>query len=494
MLHDLSRGWRGKLLDNLSLFELGPRMPSELTLNSRRPQPRTKQRWWTLALPPLLTLTCAPLSFGQSEETTAVVAIAAKETATKPEELDAAKLNLESFDKVWSSIKETHWDPELGGLDWDACREEFRPSLEDAAHVNKVRAAMAKLIAKLEQSHFVVIPKEVYGSDDKQQESGNGWSGIEYRFSDEGAVIVEINENSPASSAGLKPGQRMTAIGDEDLLTPQQLVSKENISERVALEIAYAKTSANLSGPVGAERKLEIENVDGSSSEVTLSLAELPGDWVGFGNLPKMNLQIETKMLENNIGYISLSIFLGPSQVMEKISTFVKQNPGAAGMIIDIRGNPGGIGAMAGGIAGWFAESDQQKLGTMTLRNGNFKLIAFKQKGAYQGPVAVLVDDRSASTSEIFASGMQKSGRAKVFGQTTAGAALPAMIEILPNGDRFLHAFAALEDLEGEPIEGIGVIPDQQVPLDRQNLSTGIDPVLQAAVDWISSKSSAEEK
>jgi carboxyl-terminal processing protease len=469
-------------------------MPSEIVPKLPQQQPRCKKRWLMLALSPLLTLASSTVSFGQTEEAAAVVDVTPKEGTVADAELNAAKLNLESFDKVWSSIKETHWDPDLGGLDWDACREEFRPTLEAAADINDVRAAMAKLIAKLEQSHFVVLPKELYGGDKKQQEAGNGWSGIEYRFTNDGAVIIQVSEDSPASNAGLKPGLRMTAIDDDSVLTPQQLVDAEKIAERVAFEVAYAKTSSSLSGPVGAERKLRIEDIDGITTDVTLTLADQPGDWVGFGNLPKMNLQIETKMLEKNIGYISLSIFLDPSQVMEKISQFVKNNPDATGMIIDIRGNPGGIGAMAGGIAGWFAAVEQQKLGTMTLRNGNFNLLAFKQKGAYQGPVAVLIDDRSASTSEIFASGMQKSGRARIFGQTTAGAALPAMIEILPNGDRFLHAFASLEDLEGQPIEGIGVIPDQPIPLDRRQLTEGIDPVLQAAIQWITSSESTENK
>lgn len=414
--------------------------------------------------------------------------VAADEIGKEKEPVrSVAELNLESFDKLWSSIQETHWDPTLGGLDWKACREEFRPSEDQAADTQATRRAMAKLIAKLNQSHFVVIPKEVYDEEaDESRETGNGWAGIEYRFIDEGAVVVGVAPDSPASRAGLRPGQLITSIEGVEILTPERLVEKEEIDERAAREVAYAKTIGSLSGPVGAERTLVLVNVDGETVEKTLTLGEEPGEMVGFGNLPKLNFRIETKVLEpSNVGYISLSIFLDPSQVFEKVSQFVTSHADAPGMIIDVRGNPGGIGAMAGSIAGWFVEQDQQNLGTMTLRNGTLKLMAFKQDGAYAGPVAVLVDDRSMSTSEIFASGMQKSGRARIFGQQTAGAALPAMIEILPNGDRFLHAFAALDDLEGNPIEGIGVIPDNNVELDRQLLAVETDPVVRAAVQWI---------
>lgn len=441
-----------------------------------------------------------PVSLAQTTETAAKTDASAESADSKKNDgeasVSAAELNLQSFDKVWSSIQETHWDPTLGGLDWEACRDGFRPSEEQAADINATRRAMAKMIAKLEQSHFVVIPADMYGNDDETpNQSGNGWAGIEYRFIDDGAVVASVVPDSPASRAGLEPGQLITSIEGKEILTPKMLIEKENVAERIALEVAYAKAAQSLGGPVGSERKLVLAKVDGETLETTLTLAEEPGDLVGFGNLPKMNLRIETKILEgSNVGYISLSIFLDPSQVFDKVSSFVKSNPELDGVIIDIRGNPGGIGAMAGSIAGWFVEQEQQKLGTMTLRNGSFKMIAFRQTGAYEGPVAVLVDDRSASTSEIFASGMQKSGRAKIFGQQTAGAALPSMIDVLPNGDRFLHAFAALDDLEGNPIEGIGVIPDNIVQLDRQSLATGTDPVIAAALQWISQQAKASEK
>lgn len=435
----------------------------------------------------------ATLAGAQDGQPTAIEASSAPTSNNAAVEAsESAKTNLDSYEKVWTSIRDTHWDPTLGGLDWDACKAEFQPTLEDAGDIKKVRISMAKLISKLQQSHFVVIPSALYGAGNEATENGTGWAGIEFRFTDQGALIVDVSEGSPADRAGLKAGYKIVSIEEQPILEPKTLIEDEHVAERVAREIAYSKAGESLRGPIGAERKLVIEDMTGLQTEKSLTLVDEPGDLVAFGNLPKMNLQIETKILEGDIGYISLSIFLSPSTVMEKISEFVKQHPEANGMIIDIRGNPGGIGAMAGGIAGWFAEDAEEHLGTMILRNGTFKLIAFKQRGAYQGPVAVLVDDRSASTSEIFASGMQKTGRARVFGQTTAGAALPAMIEILPNGDRFLHAFAALKDLEGQPLEGVGVVPDEMVPLNQETLASGDDPVLKSAIKWIIEKSQSK--
>ncbi len=103
----------------------------------------------------------------------------------------------------------------------------------------------------------------------------------------------------------------------------------------------------------------------------------------------------------------------------------------------------------------------------------------------FAGPLAILVDRQSASTSEIFAMGMQTLGRGRVFGETTPGMALPAVMLRLPNRDVLYHAFADFTDPNGVRIEGRGVIPDRPVALTRADLLAGRDLVQEAAVEWI---------
>ena len=103
----------------------------------------------------------------------------------------------------------------------------------------------------------------------------------------------------------------------------------------------------------------------------------------------------------------------------------------------------------------------------------------------YGGPVAVLVDGMSMSTSEIFARGIQDLHRGRVFGQATPGAALPSIVVTLPNGDRFQYAVADYVSLGGARLEGVGVTPDEYVSLDRASLLSGHDASLEAALRWI---------
>ena len=102
----------------------------------------------------------------------------------------------------------------------------------------------------------------------------------------------------------------------------------------------------------------------------------------------------------------------------------------------DLRGNPGGLGGMAHGIAG-VLEKEQTSLGTMHQRAGYVRFAVFPQANPYLGPVVILTDGGSASTSEIFAAGLQELARAVVVGERTAGAALPSFFQRLPTGALF---------------------------------------------------------
>jgi carboxyl-terminal processing protease len=103
----------------------------------------------------------------------------------------------------------------------------------------------------------------------------------------------------------------------------------------------------------------------------------------------------------------------------------------------------------------------------------------------YAGPVAVLLDELSASTSEVFAAGLRDLDRVRLFGQPTAGAALPSVIEKLPNGDLFQHAMMDFVRPNGEPVEGRPVQPDVAIELRREDLLAGRDATLEAALAWI---------
>jgi len=195
----------------------------------------------------------------------------------------------------------------------------------------------------------------------------------------------------------------------------------------------------------------------------------------------------ETRLLPGAIGYFHFNYFLGIMEVMPAYNKAMQEYAEAEGIIIDLRGNPGGLGAMAMGMAGWFIEGKGFQLGTMSMRTGDIKFAINPRPNSYQGPVAILIDEVTASTSEIMAGGLQDLGRVRVFGLTSAGAALPSVVDKLPNGDGFQYAVANYVSQGGRQLEGLGVIPDEIIDGGREALLAEGDPVLKAAVAWIGS-------
>jgi carboxyl-terminal processing protease len=235
---------------------------------------------------------------------------------------------------------------------------------------------------------------------------------------------------------------------------------------------------------------------DGQGRPVTVSLPRRneTGSPVTVGNLPTMYVRVETEKKATpsggTAGVIAFNVWM--ASVDAEFQKAVDEFRRSDGIIIDLRGNPGGLAAMLMGISGHFV-SDRVSLGVMKTRESEFKFVANprlvtasgERVQPFAGPLAILVDSMSGSASECFAGGMQSIGRARIFGQTTMGQALPALFDRLPNGDLLIHAYGDFVTAKGTRLEGTGVIPDEVVPLDRADLLAGRDRTMEAALAWI---------
>jgi len=397
------------------------------------------------------------------------------------------KLNLESFDYVWKTIYEKHFDTAFGGLDWSAVREELRPGVETATDMDEVREILRDMVGRLGLSHFGIIPVDLYENIDGQPTKGDfgGETGIDARVADGRAIVVRVRPGSPADAAGIGPGWWIDTIGDEEI-TP--LLS--SIAEKTENDFRrnYYLTRAvigRLGGAVGDS--INVVFTDGNDQTVikTLELVAPTGKKAVFGNLPPFYLTINVDTLDSGIGYFGFNCFFDPPTLMAAFNKAMKSFLTAPGLIIDLRGNPGGIGAIAMGMSGWLIDEKNYYLGTLSTRDTELKLIVNPRAKTYTGPVAILVDELSGSSAEFLSGGLHDLGRARVFGSRTVGAALPSIIERLPNGDGFQYVFANYVSRSGQPLEGNGVIPDEPVAITREALLNGHDPVVDAAGAWI---------
>jgi len=385
------------------------------------------------------------------------------------------QLNLASFEAVWSAVHDKHWEEKPAGLDWQVIHQEYRPQVEAAASTEAARAVMRDMLGRLKQTHFAIFPAAVYQVLDPSG-AGDGWPGFEAHVLN-GRVIV----TDAPSQTGVKLGWEVLQTNGTDFPPLVAKLQTDPAIHELQLERAVA---ARLSGPIGAVRPMVFADAAGARMTRDIKLIPPRGNFAGFGNLPPQPVWFESKMI-GNTGYIRFNMFLDLVHVMTEFGDAVQKCAHCDGIVIDLRGNPGGIGGMAMGMAGWLVSQPGLRLGTMYMRGATLNFAINPRAEAYGGPLAVLVDGGSASTSEIFAGGLKDLGRARVFGTRTAAAALPSVITRLPNGDGFQYAVANYISEGGQALEGNGVIPDVEVKLTRAALLAGHDSVLDAALDWI---------
>jgi carboxyl-terminal processing protease len=440
------------------------------------------RRLWVLALPAV----AAGIAAAQAAH------VALPTQGLTPAERSA---NLESFEKVWTTVRDKHWDPNLNGVDWQKVHDELKPKMEAAKNMDAAREVLNDMLGRLHQTHFGIFPGEVYhdleskdgvdAADAEEKNTDEAHPGIVLRVLEGRAVVTEIEPGSPAAAKNVTPGWVITRVGKTDIAPVIERVSKQfKDSTLLGLRLTRA-VGGRLQGRTGST--VHVEFLDGADKKVGLDLerAKPRGKVVQMGNLPSQFVWSEWRKPRPDVGYVRFNMFMDPEGLADTMASATAGCKRCKGFIVDVRGNPGGIGGLAMGVAGWFIDEKGVQLGTTFMRGLKLNFVIFPRPETFHGPVAVLVDGDSASTSEIFAGGLKDVKRARIFGTRTAGAALPSLIERLPNGDGFQYAVANYISQGGKPLEGIGAIPDEEVRLTRKQLIEGKDAVLDAAVAWI---------
>lgn len=408
---------------------------------------------------------------------------------------------VETFDAVWDIIKRTHYDPKINGVDWDGARDELRPKAEAAPDVQALRAVIGELIGRLGESHFGLLPAEtadalkVEGGKDAPSRDRRGDIGLDVRVVGGQVLVSEVEPDRPAAKAGVKTGWIVRSIGETTVESMMSKVPERSRGLRSSYLIRGGVVS-RLRGAPGQPVKVGFEDGEGKAVDLEIARDRAPGELAGLGNLPPMNVRLDSREATTpggkHVGVIRFNVWLIP--IALQFDKALHAFRSADGIVVDLRGNPGGIGGMVMGVGGHFVD-ELKPFGVMTMRGNTLTFKANPRRVSpdnqrvepYGKPLVILIDGESASTSEIFAGGMQEMGRARVVGESSAGAALPSMMERLPNGDVLQHAIADYRLPSGRRLEGEGVIPDEVAPLTRANLLAGKDAAMESALRWIDS-------
>lgn len=391
---------------------------------------------------------------------------------------------LEVFETVWNTVDQTYFDPDFGGLDWDAVHAAYRPLIAAAQDDKALYQLLNQMLWELNVSHTGIGPADMWPSIEPVAWA-EGEIGIDVRLLDDHAVITRVEADSPAEKAGLRPGfviQRIDDVPVEQIIADAQGHLAPPYNEQGRMDGLTRRILSLIYGdPETCVTLAYLDENDESHEQCVARIRRQRMAPMQGIPLPPAYLEFQSERMENGIGYIRFNTF-HPDIIPDMVEA-VTALQDAAGIIIDLRGNPGGDGRTGERLASQFLD-EQTLFGYLRTRTGTLEW-RVAGESVYAGPLVILIDASSYSCSEWFASGMQAADRAVIIGERSPGGATGMNAKTLPNGASLGYPVAQLLSPDGTELEAHGVIPDIAVTLDRSQLLEGTDAQLEAGINYI---------
>jgi carboxyl-terminal processing protease len=370
------------------------------------------------------------------------------------------------FSDTWATINEKYYDPSFNGVNWRAVREHYRPAAEAAATDDDFYTVMKKMVGELRDAHtrFATPRERIEREQLKAITAGVSISEVEGK-----TVIVSVEPASEAARAGVELGMIVRAIEGkpvaERLAAAQARVAGTSTERAVKLRV-YRQL---VEGEPGTPLRLTLERPDGTTLDVSLTRRIVPDA-----------AQVTSRRLPSGIGYIRLTLWKAPAH--KDFKRALENLKDAAGIIIDLRGNPGGEAQEVIKIASYFFNA-RVSFGQFVSRGGKaLTLFTDRDDQIYRGPVTILTNEGSGSGSELFSAAMQENGRASVVGRQSCGCVLGiSRFKKLRGGSELAVSELKYLSPQGHKIEGAGVTPNRAVPLTVADLQRHRDAALEAA-------------
>ncbi len=337
---------------------------------------------------------------------------------------------------------------------WKILKDKF----VDAEKVNDqtlVYGAISGLLNSLKDPHTVFMPPtdaKKFNEDISGEFSGIG---AEIGIRNEQLVVISPLKNTPAEQAGLKAGDKIFKIDDRDAI---------NLSVDEAVKL--------IRGP--------------KQTKVILTISR--DGWEKTQEIPIIRdvIQIPTldwEMKNDNISYIRLYNFYenAPFLFYQAAVKTALKNP--KGIILDLRNNPGGYLEVAVNLAGWFLNSKDIVVAE-EFRSGKKDEFKAGGNGFFKDiPIVVLINEGSASASEILAGALRDNRNVKLVGKKSFGKGTVQELQQLKDGSSIKITIAHWLMPKGQLIDKNGIMPDYDVNITEEDAKNGKDPQLGKAIE-----------
>lgn len=355
------------------------------------------------------------------------------------------------FDNTWKIIRDNYYDEDLNTQAWARWKEHYHGKIktdEDA------KVAINTMLASLNDPYSRYMSKTEYLDQNNSINSKITGIGVNISSIAGKIHIVNVMEGTPAQFANLLPNDIITAIDGKEVngLSLSEVADLVRGAENSFVNITILRNKDKLTKRV-MRKEIKIKTVKSS-------------------------------IVDKSIGYIQITSFIGSTTPNEFLEALEKTKD-TEGLIIDLRGNTGGLLPNAVFIANLFIPNGN--IVSIVGRNGyKYDINAQNTELNIKKPTIVLVDGGSASASEILSGALKDYNKAKLLGTKTYGKGMVQKIIPLPNETGLNLTIAKYLTPKGTDINKKGIDPDIKVEFSLKDVKNNNDAQLQTAKNVLS--------
>ncbi len=345
----------------------------------------------------------------------------------------------EIYHRAWQLVRDNYYESSFHNQNWNDLEHRYDSQIKSTADAHKYIKAM---LETLNDPYTRFLDPRAFQDENDAIDARIVGIGINLQQSKDQKklIVTRTIEDGPAEVAGVRSGDEIIAI--------------DGIS---AVGMTPEQAAEHIRGKAGSIVNIGVRHGEASKT-VTITRQEISIH------------AVSSKVLDNGIGYIQLSTFISNDASREFRAALQKLST-TDGLILDLRDNPGGLLSNALEIADMLLESGA--IVSTISRHGRHTDLASGDPVTHQ-PIVVLVDDESASASEILAAALQDNGRGTLVGTHTYGKGLVQEINRLPGGAAVHITVSRYLTPGGSDINKVGVIPDLNVSNKEEQMKTAM--------------------
>lgn len=376
--------------------------------------------------------------------------------AVQPEDASPARaeLNARVFDATVRHVSAAFYRPDA----LPAFREQAVQQRDEAiaaSNESRLYARLRELLQVLDDAHtYVASPDARARQEQHRRGESSAAYGLQLQRMAEGTIVISVRADSPAAEAGVEPGWQLVDIDGQPF---------------------------GDAPPTREGQPRTLRFIDNAGQERALRLTPRL-----LAAMPRYQLL----RMDDELVYLRFDAFDRDNRdwLRQRLRELAARPP--VGIVLDLRGNGGGQLPITGSIAGLFLDRREP---VAVSRRGWFRWTSRVRpaREAWHGPLAVLIGPGTGSAAELLTARLRDSGRARLFGQPSAGAVIVSVGYNLPDGGLLRVGSLDITSGSGEVLDKVGVAPDVRTERDLAAVRAGHDPALDAAKAWLATQSAS---